>query len=91
MNGRSVWYLPAAPLVERLKPLEEQNSLREIAAAASTRSWAANFRQIGRVKSRVYITLWEADRICCEILRVHPYEVYGDAWLLPQNAQDIGY
>lgn len=26
------------------------------------------------------ITLWRADRICCEVLKVHPYEVFGEAY-----------
>jgi hypothetical protein len=26
------------------------------------------------------IPLYTADRICCEILGVHPHQVFGDAW-----------
>jgi len=37
-------------------------------------------KALQRAIKRGYVSIAVADQLCCEVLRVHPALVYGDAW-----------
>jgi hypothetical protein len=61
-------HIPFGPLEERLL------------AGGSAKSYGPNLdRYIYRWRARG-IPFYTADRVCCEVLGLHPSQVYGDAW-----------
>jgi hypothetical protein len=72
--------LPFAPLLP-FKPMEvrgnggrtEHYGLRTVATLRLERKWH-------RAAAAGRITVLAADELCCELLRMHPAEVYGDLW-----------
>jgi hypothetical protein len=67
-------YTRAMPKVP-FAPLEAW--LLDGTAAKAYDEWLARSIYRWRVNG---IPFYSADRICCEVLGVHPHQVYGDAW-----------
>ena len=63
--------LPAAPLLTAIGDTDLNTLCRG----------DENFRRaIHRAKADGRITVTQADRICVEVLHVHPADIWGDAW-----------
>ena len=75
-------WLPVEPLIEKLK-----SARRDLGEdAKGTLQWL-----LAKAKRSTRIGAGTADRICVEVLKVHPTAVYGDTWwdwiLMPEQEE----
>ncbi len=88
----SSWMLPARPLRDYLEEhyavgrdnrLDDEG-LKFLCGRAKRISRDSMYRQVQRaIYERVYIPLDLVDEVCCDLLQVHPYEIYGEAYYYP--------
>jgi hypothetical protein len=90
----SRWMLPSRPLRDYLEEYfaagignnQEDKGLKHLCSGTKRISKESMYRQVHRaIYDRIYIPLDLVDEVCCDLLQVHPYEIYGEAyyWLIP--------
>lgn len=77
-RGRSIRYLPWAPLRQALAHAATRDGADR--TMTSWRDMHGIDRAWLRAEKRGLISEAQADSICCSVLRVHPWTVYGEAW-----------
>lgn len=54
-----------------------------------SKEYEAIERKLRRGEENGYLTFWWVDEFCCEHLRLHPFEVYGEDYFYPSKLGEL--